>query len=343
MVLAGDGASAGTTKACRRTSTWRSTSASTAASGVGVNLGLVPDFKGETLEETETYEIYRRTDGVIGKEFKGDLGARMPQWLRFPLRNARGLGEDHQAAPGSQFALPLPALLGGEKRIWAERDYPLDIGGGSIFGWLRNWMSMERICQTLYDDPEWMHEMMDYIADFVVATVHKRAVEEVRYRLCDDVGGYGLQGRPADLAAHVPRVHARALQKDHLLLHEHGVHLIFVDSDGDSGPLFPLWLEGGVTGYYPLERASGMDAAQLRKQYGRQLRLIGGIDKRAMAAGPAAIDAELANVAALVADGGYIPWCDHLVPPDVSFENYMYYVKRMKELTLNPTGYEARR
>ena len=85
-----------------------------------------------------------------------------------------------------------------------------------------------------------------------------------------------------------------------------------------------------------------MDAVHLRQEYGRQLRLIGGIDKRAMTAGPAAIDAELANVVPLVIDGGYIPWCDHLVPPDVPFQNYMYYVQRMKEMTLDPQGFKPR-
>jgi uroporphyrinogen decarboxylase len=103
-----------------------------------------------------------------------------------------------------------------------------------------------------------------------------------------------------------------------------------------------LWIEGGVTGFYPVERAAGMDVAELRHRYGRNLRLIGGIDKRAMAAGPAAIDAELLQVAPVVADGGYIPWCDHLVPPDVPFVHYMYYVNRMKEMTLDPTGFIAR-
>jgi len=48
------------------------------------------------------------------------------------------------------------------------------------------------------------------------------------------------------------------------------------------------------------------------------------------------IDEELANVAPLLKEGGYIPWCDHHVPPDVSLANYQYYVKRMKEASLNP-------
>ena len=58
--------------------------------------------------------------------------------------------------------------------------------------------------------------MMDYIADFVVATVRPRGARKCDIDYVTDVGGYGLQGRAAHLAAHVPRVYARALQKDHL-------------------------------------------------------------------------------------------------------------------------------
>ena len=118
-----------------------------------------------------------------------------------------------------------------------------------------------------------------------------------------------------------------------MYIHSHGIDLILVDSDGDSGPLIPLWLEGGVTGFYPIERAAGMDAVSLRKKFGRELRLAGGIDKRAIKSGRAAIDAELANVAPLVRDGGYVPWPDHLVPPDVPFDNYLYYLQQMKKMS----------
>jgi len=95
----------------------------------------------------------------------------------------------------------------------------------------------------------------------------------------------------------------------------------------------PLWLEAGVNGIYPLERAAGVDPVEWRRKFGRELRLIGGIDKRAMAEGPAAIDKELEHVRPLMEEGGYIPWCDHLVPPDVPFQHYMYYLNRMKEMS----------
>jgi len=56
------------------------------------------------------------------------------------------------------------------------------------------------------------------------------------------------------------------------------------------------------------------------------------VDKRALAHGPAAIDAELVRLKPLIAEGGYIPHTDHTCPPDISFVNYCYYLKRLVEV-----------
>jgi len=306
---------------------------------VGVDLGLVPGFKAETLEENETYEIYRRSDGVIAKKIKeGDLGARMPQWLSFPLETRRDWEENIK--PRLNPASPCRYPLYWEERVrtWQTRDYPLSISGGSIFGWLRNWMGMERICKTMYDDPAWMHEMMDYIAEFVVTTVTK-AISEVDVDLVFMWEDMAYVAGPLISPAMFREFMLEPYKRITSHFNAHGIDLIFVDSDGNSEPLFELWLEGGVMGQYPLERASGMDPVMLRDKYGQKMRLIGGIDKRAMAAGREAIDEQLLALVPLFIEGGYIPWCDHLVPPDVPFDNYCYYVARMKEISSNPRAY----
>jgi uroporphyrinogen decarboxylase len=112
---------------------------------------------------------------------------------------------------------------------------------------------------------------------------------------------------------------------------DHGVDLIFLDSDGMVDPLIPIWIESGVTGFYPLERAAGMDPVAVRARHGPGLRLMGGIDKRAMALGGAALEAEVARVAPLLREGGYVAWCDHYVPPGVSLANYQHYVRLVRE------------
>ena len=60
--------------------------------------------------------------------------------------------------------------------------------------------------------------------------------------------------------------------------------------------------------------------------------MMGGIDKRALAQGPEAIDAELERVRPAVEAGRYIPDLDHSVPDDVSWENFCYFAEGLKRL-----------
>ena len=58
----------------------------------------------------------------------------------------------------------------------------------------------------------------------------------------------------------------------------------------------------------------------------------GGLDKTKVAEGRRAIDAELeAKLPFMLARGGYIPFCDHMVPPDVPWDNFLYYRERVRQ------------
>ncbi len=117
------------------------------------------------------------------------------------------------------------------------------------------------------------------------------------------------------------------------LLHSYGVDVIFLDSDGNVEQLIPLWLEVGINFIWPFEVAAGNDAVALRKKYGKDLIIGGGIDKRALITGKEAIREEvMSKVPFLLEQGGYFPSVDHWVPPDVTFENYCYYINLMREV-----------
>jgi len=110
-------------------------------------------------------------------------------------------------------------------------------------------------------------------------------------------------------------------------LRSNGIDTILVDCDGDVRPLIPLLIEGGANGIYPLEVQAGIDAVSLRREYGKQLTLIGRIDKRAVAKGKAATQKEIeSKLPYLRREGGYIPSLDHEVPPDIPYRNYIYYL-----------------
>jgi hypothetical protein len=44
-----------------------------------------------------------------------------------------------------------------------------------------------------------------------------------------------------------------------------------------------VWLDAGLSFLYPFEVQAGMDVRQVRRQYGQDLRLWGGVDKRGLA------------------------------------------------------------
>jgi len=117
------------------------------------------------------------------------------------------------------------------------------------------------------------------------------------------------------------------------LLHSAGVNSIFVDSDGNLRALIPLWLEAGINGFWPLECAAGNDAVALRKQYGKDIILAGNIDKRAFLKTEDVLREEvMAKVPFLLASGGYFPSIDHLVPPDVPFRMYQYFINTLRDV-----------
>jgi uroporphyrinogen decarboxylase len=112
-----------------------------------------------------------------------------------------------------------------------------------------------------------------------------------------------------------------------------GVRYVIIDSDGNTEPLLTQMMDAGVDGIWPLERASDdTDPAFLRQKYGKSLRLWGAVDKRELAKDKAAIDAHLRTFIPLIEEGGFIPTVDHLVSPDVSYENFLYYMARKQDL-----------
>ena len=89
----------------------------------------------------------------------------------------------------------------------------------------------------------------------------------------------------------------------------------------------------------PMEVAAGMDVVEVRKKFPR-LQITGGIDKRILAKDKSLIETEIENkVPFMLKYGGYIPHVDHLVPPDVPFDNFLYYRRRLERMVKeNYTG-----
>jgi len=109
-------------------------------------------------------------------------------------------------------------------------------------------------------------------------------------------------------------------------------HLFFqADPDGWAMPVIPVSQELGMDVMSPFEVASGCDVVEIGRQY-PDLVLSGGIDKRILSESRDAIDRMVDRIfPAMRERGGYIPTCDHGVPEEVPYENYLHYRKRALE------------
>jgi len=297
---------------------------------VPINLGPIPGIKEETVDETDDYRVVEDEFGGRRRVWK-NRGIGMPQWISYPLRD-RDTWErlKERLDPASPCRYPL--YWDDLKRYWADRDYPLGIHGGSYYGWIRNWMGMEHLAVLYYDDPDLVAEMTDYVGDFVLATI-RRAVEEMEF----DYAVYWEDMAMKTGALISPNLFRRYMSPNYRkvngFLRAHGIDIHLVDCDGNVDELIPLWQEVGVNGVYPIEIAAACDPLAYREKYGRDLIMFGGIDKRALRTDRKAVEEEVrSKVQQLTAAGGWAPFVDHAVPPDVPLDNFQYYLDLCHEI-----------
>ena len=106
-----------------------------------------------------------------------------------------------------------------------------------------------------------------------------------------------------------------------------------MDSDGNVNPILDILIECGLNSMHPFEPASGMDIVQVRKKYGKQLVIRGGIDKHVLRKDKEAIRRELEyKMQPMMQEGGIVFGLDHRIPNGTPLENYKYYVETGREI-----------
>ena len=297
-----------------------------------VNVDLAYDFDCETLELTDDCEVYRAADGVIKRKLRNVPLPAMPQYVEFPLKDRKTWQESFLPRLNPESPCRISPHWESLKNQYAGRDFPLGVNAGSIFGRLRNWMGVENIAVMIYDDPAFIKDMMGHVADLVVEVL-KKVVFDVQFDFA--VMWEDMAYKTASLisAAHVRQLMLPNYRKITDLLHQAGIDVVMLDSDGNVEELIPLWLEVGINYIYPMECAAGMDVVKLRKKYGHGLIMGGGMDKRTLATGNRkAIAAMIDSKRDLMLEGGYVPGCDHAIPPDVPWDAFLYYRERLAEI-----------
>jgi len=288
-------------------------------------------FKREVLKEDERTIVIRDEIGVVSIQWKYGVSESIPKYLEFPVKD-RDSWEEYKARfdlDGIEYPKDWEVI----KERYVERTYPLGIDAGGYFGWARSFMGLENLCIAFYKDPDLIRDIFRFRTEMILRAIEK-AVREVKPKI--DFAHWW-----EDMAYNKGPLISPRLVKEFMVpeykrvtsfLKDHGIWINILDCDGNINPLVPLWLEAGINCMFPLERRAGTDPIKLREIYGKKVLLMGGVDKTSLIRGRKAISEELKKLEPLVDEGGYIPHVDHRVPPDVSYETYLYYLREKRKI-----------
>ena len=300
-----------------------------------VNQWLCPRFPEKVLSETEDTVTVAGGDGITRKMFKDQRS--MPFFLDWPVKDEKDWDRlvEERLNLGNLSSRLLPGFR-EDIQAARDRDYPLSLLGDpcGFFGCLRYLMGEVALFYAYYDNPGLVRKIAGYLCDFWIGFMEELFLHtdfDFGYFFEDMAGKQGMLVSPAIFNEFMAPSYRRIIG----FMKARGVRHFIVDSDGFVEDLIPLLTSVGVTGMLPFEVQAGNDLRRIRARHPR-LQMMGGFNKSVLRDGNAGrdadLDAELARIAALIPLGGYIPFGDHFIPPDVGFESFTKYRRGLAKI-----------
>jgi len=212
-----------------------------------------------------------------------------------------------------------------------DRDNPVGVNVGSMIGKVRDLLTFEGLAYSIYDYPDMVEDMVESCCVLVEDSLDK-LLPLYQFDFAAGWEDICYKNGPIVSVDFFKNVVAPRYARINKKLKQYGIEIWFTDCDGDVRPILPYFLENGINCLFPFEVNCCCHPGELLDEYGGELRIMGGFDKMQMIAGKEQIKAYMKSLEPFVAKGGYIPFCDHRCPPDVTQENYFYYLD-LKEAT----------
>jgi len=305
----------------------------------GVSFQMIPKFEEKVLEHRAGHYVVRDWMGAITEiadtydytyiRSAKDFVTR--KWHKFPVESREDWEEMKRrfepTTPGRY-----PDDFEERCRRNEGRDTVVGIHFNGPFWQMREWCGFEGLCLRMVEEPEFVDEMAQFWVDFCSATMAP-VLERMRidYLYFSEDMAYKEHSMisPAMCRRWLQPAYERWIDE----ARRSGCEIFDMDSDGKVDELIPIWIDSGINVSDPMEVAAGNDIVAYRRQFGRRMAYKGGVDKRAIAKGGEVIRAEIERVRPVVEDGGYIPGCDHGVPPDISWPHFVDYARQLAQIT----------
>ena len=298
-----------------------------------------PGFEEKVLEDRGEYELVQDAFGRHVLCFKGRRSGFMPEYLDHPVKDMKTWEElcKWRLNPATPERAEKAASVTTGAREAAPKGMVISqrLVGGYMY--LRSLIGPVDLLYKFYDEPELIHDCMRTwltLAQAVTARHQEHVTFDELFIAEDICYNNGPLIAPDMIHEFLFPYYQELLKGIKSRQIDKTRHLYFqVDTDGQATSVIPLYQELGMDVMSPFEVASGSDVVEIGKQY-PNLVLTGGLDKRILAKSKADIDRMVDRIfPAMQARGGYIPTCDHGVPEEVSYENYLHYRKRALEFS----------
>lgn len=274
------------------------------------------------VEEDADSLLVRYSNGHVERQQRSNRG--IAQELEWPVKAPADwpAARDRYAAGWHNLSLDRATL-----EALRERDYPASLWMFGFWAFLRRMMGFETACMAFYEEPDMVREMVDFWSGYLVKHM-ELALEVFTPELLmiheDMAYNHGPMVSPDMAREFLVPCYARLAA----CAKARGVDILCIDCDGIPDSLIPVLYTGGINAWSPFEMVcrEGHDTLlELGRRY-PWLRMLGGMNKLALAQGRAAIDAVLETIPPLVKRGGFIPMIDHKVQEGVPLEAYRYYL-----------------
>jgi uroporphyrinogen decarboxylase len=288
------------------------------------NNWVCPEFTEEVISETETKKIIRNTDGLTA-EIPKDRHDTIPHFIHSPVTTPedwKKYKEERLQFNDSARVRPIDVLL---KRHPEDRDYPVGVDCGSMIGRIRNLLTFEGLAYACYDYPDMVEDMVETICQLVLRSLDL-LLPHMHFDYATGWEDICFKNGPIVSLDFFKNVITPRYKRIRKKLDEYGIDIWYTDCDGDVRHILPYLLEGGINCLFPYEVNSCAHPGELLTQYEGQLRIMGGFDKIQLGGGREAIKTYMKSLLPFVEKGGFIPFCDHLCPPNIDPNDYLYYL-----------------
>ncbi|MCP4692334.1 MAG: hypothetical protein GY859_30090 [Desulfobacterales bacterium] len=195
---------------------------------------------------------------------------------------------------------------------------------------IRDWKRFMEVMDLLFDDPDLVKRCMKIQGEFA-AGLAERVLKDIDVDAAifsEPIGGN-------DQSLISPKMYEEFVLPSYKplldVLRRARVDVVIFRTYANARVLIPSILKWGFNCLWACEvNIEAMDYTDLRREFGRDLRLIGGVDVDVLGRDKEAIRREVEEKApALIRDGAYAPLADGRVRENVPYENYVYYRQLM--------------